>query len=163
MEEEIEKVVREYGWYVVNIADHSPPFLYTIGLMQTFEHPEFILYGLDSENAYALLSGLVGEIRNGRSFGEPGVQTVVLDNTEHRVGFRRVHNSRHPQYLGGAMGYCRYIGKIGMLEAMQVFWPDQAGRFPFDAGFDSRLSDLQPRIDIGPTEQELRRWERQWE
>ncbi len=134
MEEEIAEVVREQGWYAASISDHDPPFQYTIGLMQTFNHPEFIMFGLEADNAHALFSGLVRDIRNGRSFAEPGVQTVSLRGDEHRVGFRRVHPTQHPLYLGFAMGYCRYIGRIGELEAMQAFWPDSSGKFPFDSG-----------------------------
>ncbi|HEV3078992.1 MAG TPA: DUF4262 domain-containing protein, partial [Gemmataceae bacterium] len=59
MDDEIAEVVREHGWYAANISDHRPPFLYTIGLMETCRHPEFIIFGLEADNAYALFSGLI--------------------------------------------------------------------------------------------------------
>src|SRR3954452_2624494 len=99
MEEEIAEVVRKHGWYALSVSDHNPPFLYTIGLMQTLNHPELIMFGLEASNTHALFSGLVRDIRNGRSFAEPGVQTVTLGGAEHRVGFRRVHPTQHPLYL----------------------------------------------------------------
>jgi hypothetical protein len=34
------------------------------------------------------------------------------------------------------MGYCRYIGRWGQLEAMPVFWPVAVGKFPFEVGCD---------------------------
>jgi hypothetical protein len=59
MDDEIAEVVRQYGWYAANVSDHNPSFIYTIGLMETCRHPEFIIFGLDSNNARALFSGLI--------------------------------------------------------------------------------------------------------
>jgi hypothetical protein len=137
VEEEIAEVVRRHGWYAASISDHQPPFLYTIGLMQTLDHPEFIMFGLEADKAHALFSQLVRYIRAGRSYADPGVFTVNVASDEHRVGIRRVHATQHALYLGFAMGYCRYIGRPGELQAMQVFWPDAAGKFPFEVGCDS--------------------------
>jgi hypothetical protein len=131
--------------------------------MQTCNHPEFIMFGLDADNMHALFSGLIRDIHTGRSFAEPGVQAITLGGDEHRVGFRRVHPTQHPLYLGFAMGYCRHIGRIGELEAVQAFWPDSSGKFPFEVGCDLAVYQLQPRLDLGLTPREVRRFQRQWE
>ncbi len=163
MEEEIAEVVRQHGWFAASISDHQPPFLYTIGLMQTLDHPEFIMFGLDADNAHALFSQLVRDIRAGRSYAQPGVHVISIGGDEHRIGFRPVHPTQHELYLGFAMGYCRHIGRWGELQAVQAFWPDSNGKFPFEVGCDLAVYQLQPRLDIGLTPQELRRWRRQWE
>jgi hypothetical protein len=163
VDEEIAEVVREHGWYAASINDHEPPFLYSIGLMQTFNHPELIMFGLEAGNVHALFSQLIREIRAGHAYAESAVCTVDMGGDEHRVGFRPVHPTQHELYLGFAMGYCRHIGRWGELEAMQVFWPDAAGKFPFDVGCDLEVYQLQPRLDIGLTPQELRQWRRMWE
>jgi hypothetical protein len=162
MEEKIAEVVRQYGWYAASISDHQLPFLYTIGLLQTLNHLEFIMFGADADNAHALFSQLVRDIRAGRSYAEPGVYSVSIGGAERPVGFRRVHPTQHPLYLGFAMGYCRYIGRMGELEAMQAFWPDGCGKFPFEVGCDVTVDRLQPRLDLGLTPREVRRWECQW-
>lgn len=163
MDEEIAEVVREYGWYAASVSDARPPFLYTIGLMQTYHHPEFIMFGLDADNAHALFSQLVREIRAGKSFAEPGIRAVVLGGDEHRVGFRRVHPTQHELYLGFAMGFMTNIGRIGELEAVQAFWPDAAGKFPFEVGCDLDVYRLQPRLDIGLSPREIEQWQRRWQ
>jgi hypothetical protein len=155
MEEEIAEIVRKHGWFAASIEDHQPPFLYTIGLMHTCPHPEFIIFGLDSDDAHALFSGLIRDIRAGKSYVEPGVYTVTLGNDEHRVGLRRVHPTQHPLYFGFAMGFMREIGRIGELEAMQAFWPDSAGKFPFEVGCNLEVYRLQPRIDLALTPSEI--------
>jgi hypothetical protein len=159
MEEEIAAVVREYGWFAASISDLDPPFLYSIGLMQTCDHPELIVFGLAPHDAHALLSGVIREIRAGRPFTREGACTVPLVE-ECRVGIRRVHPTQHPLYLGFAMGYCRYLGRIGELEAVQVFWPDSHGKFPFDVGCESGVHRCQPRLDIALTPSEIRDFER---
>lgn len=163
MDEEIAEIIRRHGWYVANVNDAEPPFLYTIGLMQTCQHPEFIIFGLDADNAYALLSQLRSNVQGGQRYSDNGVQLVTIGGDEHRVGFRRVHPTQHPLYLGFAMGFLRTSGHIGELEAIQVFWPDGHGRFPFDAGCDFGVCKLQPRLDISLTPREVRDFERQWE
>jgi hypothetical protein len=163
VDDEIAEGVRKHGWYALSICDHQPPFHYTIGLMHTLNHPELIVFGLDADNGYALFAGLVRELRKGQSFAEPGVHSVTLGGDVHRVGFRRVHPTQHPLYLGYAMGYCTNMGRIGELEAMQAFWPDNSGKFPFEVGCDLAVYELQPRLDIGLTPREVREFERQWE
>lgn len=148
VEDEIAEIVSQYGWYAASISDHKPPFLYTIGLMQTYLHPELIMFGIEADNVHALFSELVRNIRTGRSYAEPGVYSVTLGGDEHPVAFRHVHATQHPLYLGFAMGYCRHIGRMGELAAMQAFWPDSNGRFPFEVGCDWRVNELQPRLDV---------------
>lgn len=162
-DEDFAEDVRAYGWSIASISDQEPPFQYTIGLMETLHHPEFIVFGLDSGNGNALFAGLVRDIRAGHSFAEPGVYTVNLGGNEHRVGFRRVHTTQHALYLGFAMGFLTNIGRIGELEAMQAFWPDHDGKFPFDVGCDLAVYQLQPRLDLGLTPREVRDFERQFE
>jgi hypothetical protein len=163
VDEEFAGDVRDYGWSMASISDHKPPFQYTIGLMETLRHSEFIIFGLDSDNAHALFSALFRDIRAGRSFAEPGMHMVNLGGDEHRVGFRPVHPTQHPLYLGFAMGFLTNIGRIGELVAMQAFWPDESGKFPFEAGCDLAVYQLQPRLDCGLTPHEVRKWQRQWE
>lgn len=163
MDEEIAEIVREHGWYAACVNDHEPPFVYTIGLMQTCNHPEFIIFGIDSDNAYALLKGLFRDVRSGKSYAEPGIYTIELGGDQHRVGFRNVHPTQHPLYLGFAMGFMRNIGRMGDLQVMQAFWPDRAGKFPFEVGCASDVAHLQPRLDISLTPREIREWERRWE
>ena len=43
---------------------------------------------------------------------------------------------------------------------MQVFWPDREGKFPFEAGCDLEVYQLQPRLDIGLSPREVRRFQR---
>jgi hypothetical protein len=61
------------------------------------------------------------------------------------------------------MGYCRHLGRIGELEAVQVFWPDKNGKFPFDVGCDLDVYQRQPRLDLPLPPSEVREFRRRWE
>lgn len=58
------------------------------------------------------------------------------------------------------MGFCRENHLE--LEAVQLFWPDPAGKFPFDANCEERVFLAQPRLDMPLTSAELEedRWMR---
>ena len=115
MDEEIAQVVQQYGWYVANVADADPPFLYTIGLMENWQHPEFIIFGLDANNAYALLSELVNDLRDGKRYAENGVLAINVGGDVPRVGFRRVHSTQHPLYLGSQWDFSQ--GSVGSVNS----------------------------------------------
>lgn len=161
LDDEFAAEVRTFGWSMASI-DHKPLFQYTIGLMETCRHPEFIVFGLEPEHGHALFSGLMREIRAGRSFADPGVHGIRFGDEVRRVGFRRVHPTQHAPHLGFAMGFLTGIGRIGELEAVQVFWPDVEGRFPFDVGCDLAVFELQPRLDVGLTPREVRTFRRRF-
>lgn len=162
MDDEIAEIVRKHGWFAGSVSDRSPPFLYTVGLMQTYRHPELIVFGLEPDGAHALCSALVRGMAAGGSYTEAGVRKVAVGGEAHRIAVRRVHPSQHPLYLGFAMAFARRE-RLGDLVAVQAFWADSAGKFPFDAGCDLAVFTLQPRLDIPLTPREVRRHQRQWE
>jgi hypothetical protein len=98
MDEEIAEIVRQHGWFAARIEDATPPFTYTIGLMHTCHHPEFIVFGHTSDDSYVLMRGLFRDIKSGKSYESPGVHTIELGGDQHRIGVRRVHRTQHPLF-----------------------------------------------------------------
>jgi hypothetical protein len=156
MDEDIQKYVDESGWTALSISDAQPPFVYTIGFSKTYQHPEAIVFGLDPSTASRLLTDFVDGLRAGSRYDRPGVYTDEIFASP--IGIRVVDESQHELYLGYAMGFCRR-NRID-LKAVQVFWHDEAGRFPFDAGCSESTFVLQPRLDVPltPTEKAEYRW-----
>ena len=159
-DEEIALSVAANGWHAINVDDHSPAFVYTCGLMTTFQHPEAIILGLDPQAAYSILRVMVEDIRGGRSFAAPSTYDGVLVDLP--IAVKAVHPSQHELYLGYAMGHCRHTGNPGGLMAVQVFWPDKRGRFPFESECDPEFAALQPRLELPVPESELRAFRRQF-
>ena len=159
-DKEIAQSVAKHGWHAVDVNDASPPFVYTCGLMTTFDHPELIILGLDSREAYSVLAIMVEELRHGHSFANPGSYDGILEGRP--IAVRKVHATQREMYLGYAMGHCRLMGNSGGLRARQVFWPDKQGRFPFDVGCDLDVYRLQPRLDLEVPPSERRAFRRQF-
>lgn len=150
--------VERNGWSCLTIHDIEPPFAYTVGLMQTYKHPELILFGRLEDDA-AILADLVAAIRNGNRIDAPAAYEL-LDGFP--VATRPVHETQHELYLGFAMGFLTRIGRLGELEAVQVFVPDIDGRYPFDPNCALPVYLSQPRLDLPLTRSELDEWRRQW-
>jgi hypothetical protein len=132
------------GWSAILVTD-DPPFAYTIGLMFTFSHPQLIIFGL-RDHGHPILSTMVEVLREGGSFVPGKRYSDVLNGFD--IAVREVDRSQHTEHLGYAMGYCRERGRIGELEALQVFWPDKGGHFPFEASCIEPIRALQPRLDL---------------
>src|SRR5688572_23904947 len=59
--------VKKFGWHAVTIIDDPAlTFVYTVGLMETTNHPELCVFGLKSDSAHQLLSAMVRIIREGQ-------------------------------------------------------------------------------------------------
>jgi hypothetical protein len=158
VDEDIAESVRLHGWHFISVYDHEPPFLYSIGLMP--DHPELIVFGLESNDAAAILRGSCKIVKHGGSFEDKKVYQIGAPVPS--VSFRNVHPTQVSLYLGYAMGYCR-LKRLGDVQALQVFWSDKLGKFPFDDGCDEQTYAHQPRLDIGLTPREVAAYERQWE
>jgi hypothetical protein len=161
LEAEIDEVVKKHGWFAASVEDAEPPFLYTIGLVATYGHPELIIFGLQPRTAHSVLTDISGQIGRGVSFAAEATYPGILAG-EFSIGIRSVHPSHHPVYLGYAMGYCRYIGRTDQLSAVQIFWPDDNGKLPWDANSDADIAARQPRLDIPLTETEGKEFERRF-
>ena len=63
----IAEKIDEYGWFITGV-EPSPGelwWLYTVGLLEGFGHPELVLIGLPQHQVMRILNGLGNEIRAG--------------------------------------------------------------------------------------------------
>jgi hypothetical protein len=137
------KDVELYGWHVVMIqGDGEPGFLFTIGLWQSYRHPEIVLFA-PSEDP----SGMAGRIQ---AVAERVSEEEVFeaDSTHESLfgrfagAFRTVDCVWYPWFLGTAMAF---YGGIDF-PVLQLFWPDGEGTFPWDQGFSAELFPFQPHL-----------------
>lgn len=145
LDAQIAKSVEDNGWHAISIEDADPPFFYACGLPTSFNHPELIVFGLDPKSAYGILSAVIEDIMNEKSFKEPGKIQGILE--EATIAVRPVHPTHYEFYVGYAMGHHRHVKNPGDLAVMQIFWPDETGHFPFDRECDNAVYQLQPRLD----------------
>lgn len=86
------------------------------------------------------MNGVAAEVRRGRRFGEGDRSDEVLEGCP--VAFRRVAAEFYDEYLGQAI---RYYGGTAF-PALQCFWPDVEGRFPWQPGTRFGVDRPQPQL-----------------
>lgn len=145
-EKNILEDIATYGWSGTIVEEDAcgPGFEYTIGLMERFNHPEVIVFGLNNETMHDILWAMFREVQAGRSFAEPGVYSGILERFA--CAIRPVHEEWHTEYLGYAMWHRRYVGKMGDLRAVQCVWPDRNGHFPSGTCCDPEIALRQPDL-----------------
>jgi Domain of unknown function (DUF4262) len=159
MDDGIAEDIRNHGWSALDVYDAAPPFIYTVGLTETWNHPELIVFGMPPKSLSGILSAMVHTIKGGATYAKAGTYSGILQG-DTLIGVRAVDPTQHQVYLGYAMGRVWVTNRN--LEAMQVFWPDKAGKFPYEVGCDLGVYNRQPRLDLALTPSEIAEFERQW-
>ena len=143
MDRDILAAVAEYGWFILGIEEdeEGPAYGFTVGLYHSFDHPEIVITGLPHATSERLLKQMGDEVRAGGRY-EVGkkVDGIVEDFP---VMFMPVEKNLHREYLGYAVWFYR----SPEFPALQCVWPDKAGRFPNEAGYDLKAHALQPLLN----------------
>ena len=148
----IEGRISRYGWSCYYIfGGAGPPWLYTIGLVEGFGHPELIIFGLDQSSAHGLATRMVErltsevEVATGRHAGE-GLDGLPVAYLEVDQAYWREPSD----YILGWLDYYRALERTLDQRALQLVWSDESGHLPWDERFTARLRRLQPLLDVPP-------------
>jgi hypothetical protein len=130
--------VDRVGWAVVTIAedDEGPGFAFTVGLYETYGHPEVILVGQKPQAQHSLLNGIGFQVKGGTRFDPERPANGVFEG--YVAWFLSVAADRYHDYLGTANWFYRGTD----YPALQCVWPDRFARFPWfpDAHPDFRAA-----------------------
>ena len=134
--------IARFGWHLVLIPpDHGAPgWVHTIGLEERFTHPELIVFGNDLSVLAPLLNALGERVRGGSPLAAEAEAHGVLEGLP--VAFRAVAPKWIEPFLGNAAWHYRREN----VPALQCFWPDPSGSFPWQASFDPTLRGDQPLL-----------------
>jgi len=137
--------VATFGWHVVAVkVDETADdiFAFTVGLFQTYEHPELVIVGLPMKAAHGILSTCVARIDEGKSFENGQSRSDILDRFTAAVV--EVHKSYYAEYLGSGIGF--YESED--FPALQIVWPDRNNLLPWQAGYDDASFGHQTVLSI---------------
>jgi len=121
-------------------------FTTTVGLQEKFGVPELVVFGLDRETVDGMIHNVAAKLVNEKKWtGAPLRMDGVLNEAD--VELRLVH----PEHIGevGAINIMirQETGRPSMTAMLQIFWPGDDGRFPWDPESTDEFRD-QPRLDI---------------
>lgn len=134
--------IERFGWHAALIPPEGPVpgWVLSIGLGERFGHPELIAFGADLRLLHALVNRAGADVRAGSRYEAGREYSGLLENL--RCAFRRVDPRWREVFLGNAGWY--YRGRSW--DAIQCFWPDASGRFPWDPRFDPEWRGDQPLL-----------------
>ncbi|MFF0382296.1 DUF4262 domain-containing protein [Streptomyces sp. NPDC004286] len=144
----VAKNVADFGWHVMGVDGDDAPgdWGYSIGLWHTLRSPEVSVFGLPAQTAMRLVNAAGAAIRDGNPLGPDQRRGDVLNGYD--VAVRPVHPSWYRDFFGAGMSYYQ----TPPLPITQLFWPDKAGRFPWEEGADERCRTDQPLLWIPKAE-----------
>jgi hypothetical protein len=136
--------VVDHGCHIIGILEDEagPRYSFSVGLYCNYRHPEVLLFDMEHEAAKVLINGLCQEIQSGQRYEDEKKYHDILDGFP--VVFRIIRAEFYRDYLGYARWFYKSIQ--GNFPALQLIWPDKAGKFPWERGFDERFRSRQPSL-----------------
>lgn len=135
------------GWTVLGIepdgTSDRPSRVFTVGLIETFQHAEILVFGGMCEPIPSAIKRLVSEVQQGR--GALPVNTPIAHAFEHLPGMLKVVAPEiGAPYAGIAQSRAQQLRLPFSL--LQLVRPDRLGRFAWEPGFDHAHDSHQPAL-----------------
>ena len=132
--------IAEYGWHAVNVIEDNgyPPWTYTIGLYETWQHPELIVIGRSRATSHAMLQSLSKDIELNDPPNLTDPDGHVLFGL--KCHFLEVNARYYSDYVGFALWHYRKR----RFPLYQVVWPNNDGHYPWDPAAARCFKEWQP-------------------
>ncbi len=127
----IQSDIQEYGWHCLNVFDPegiNPDFVYSIGFEETYNHPEIMIFGLESSKSHHILSDIANDIKDGVAL-KTNTKLRNIIGGDYDVIFKEVKTNDFSKFLGTAVDY--YDKPF---RAWVMFWPDKNNVLPTEKG-----------------------------
>ena len=123
--------VKKHGLQIIHVFgnEDNPHFSYTVGLFESYLHPEIIIIGLKRELAQVLLNNMAYDIKNGKNYTVGEFHEGVLD--DFLCYFGEVPKSEYKESVGWAIWF--YEGSDFPL--IQCVYPTVSGKFAWEKNF----------------------------
>jgi Domain of unknown function (DUF4262) len=132
--------ISEYGWHVTNIIEDNgcPPWSFTIGLFETWNHPEFIVIGRSRATSYEMLKTLADDIELNRppDLTDPDGQLLL--------GMKCRFIEVLPRYYSDYVGFANWFYRKRQFPLYQIIWPNSEGIYPWASNASRTFKEWQP-------------------
>lgn len=115
-----------------------PGFAFTIGLFHSYDHPEFIIFGLPWEVAHEVLHLTVQGLKGG------SIRDLSLPTDELLEGYPCVFVQVPETEYHEHVGYCRCYYEGNSFPLYQIVWPSNNGIYPWNADASEAFRSAQP-------------------
>jgi hypothetical protein len=134
--------VAEFGWHSLNVLedDGHPPWTFTIGLYETWQHPELIIIGRSRATAHHILNTVATGLDDNHRLDLTRTTLELLPHTQ--CCFIEVAERYYHDYVGFARWF--YRGKHFPL--YQIIWPSNDGHYPWSPHAPDSFKEWQPLL-----------------
>ncbi|GAA2110645.1 hypothetical protein GCM10009780_65830 [Actinomadura alba] len=150
-------LVARHGWSAtaVHSDDGVPAWAYTIGMWHSLGSPEVAMFGLLLPDMQNWINKIGDQIRDGQPLHSDERPLHGILPGGYPLIIKPVHPGWYPFYFGTALRFYRHHPPLPIV---QVVWPDQDGRFPWDehAGVNCRAN--QPQLWLPPDQHAPSLW-----
>ena len=135
-------LVREHGWFRTSVLgdEKGPGFSYTTGFWLSANQPELIIFSMKAEIAHDVYWDLFRDAKAGHQLAVGRRTDAVFANLP-AYAFP-VAKKHYASFLG----WSRWFYAGGAFPCLQIVWPDRAGLFPWESGFDISFQPDQPDL-----------------
>ena len=132
--------VEKYGWHCVSILAEGdlPPYAFTVGLFQSYQHPELIIFGLPANVAHYILNVAIETIRTGHPIN------LALPSNQLPGGLPCCFVEVPVTAYLKNVGFCRWFYEGDSFPMYQLVWPSQEGYFPWHPAATESFRSIQP-------------------
>lgn len=131
---------RGHSLVCVDVDKDSPIFAYTVGLTESCQHAELLIFGLPRQASVDILSGIIDRVNtNGPLRDGDTIETL----TNFPLCVKTVPLSAAADYANLAIS--QYSDRQAPT-FVQIVLPDEAGKWPWDAAYDQEMTVFQPNL-----------------
>jgi len=131
--------IRKHGWLrTAALAEEAKPgFSFTTGFTVSTGQPELMIFSTADEVAHEMFWVLFRRAQTGKAL-PIGKRTNDFFSNLPAYAFQ-IAKRHFADYLG----WSRWFYRGDEFSCLQIVWPDRAGVFPWEAGFDDEFSSDQ--------------------
>ncbi|MDK2126841.1 DUF4262 domain-containing protein [Parachitinimonas caeni] len=143
VQDNIQKHIETMGHSIIGVdaEEDEPPFAYTIGLTETYDHPEILVFCLDADSAKIILNNVISEIEDGEVLSD-GMYLSRMANLP--IAFKAIPFDAAKEFACQAV--YRYEDSPFTPQFLQLVLPDQEGKFPWDRDYSEEMREMQPEL-----------------
>jgi Domain of unknown function (DUF4262) len=134
--------IAKFGWHCVHIHGEGDivEYTFTVGLFQTCQHPELIIFGIPSKVSHQILTIAADAAKSGEPLELSQTTQSLLEG--YPCCFAEVPRTEYREYVG----YARWYYEGDGFPLYQIVWPARSGQFPWDQLASAEFKRAQPVI-----------------
>ena len=142
--DDLEKIVvanvNEFGWHCVNVIEDNdhPCWSYTIGLYETWQHPELIIIGRSRATSQGILKTLADDIE----LNDP--PNLTNPDGHLLLGMKCHFVEVNPRYYSDYVGFALWFYRKRQFPLYQIVWPNSDALYPWDETAPNAFKEWQP-------------------